>query len=462
MRLSFVEYGGRVSLVVSRKDIIECKKTDVSSSRAKEEEWKNLAHEFNSNCNNGTLRDCRTLRRKYENIKKRSKKAFAEEKLFQRGTGGGPKIPSKITNLEEIVKDMLGSQVTGLPTEFGGDSQDIVFEVVPDEGEEDYKMSNDTQPSTSQEVYKDWSKYTPSMLRQPQSNNLTHSAIELKILEDTGSSSKSPKSNRLPKISLAAAEVTTTIPKIFTKFLNNININIEGEFAYFSPENQTSNFVNIARGIHPEFVPSANPRPQYIPQEVPNVGEMYNAMNIEGNNDNNFTGWGFNTINAHTRAQSGSPIVDQDVTNRGSWPQRYRNLPQGTFRRPLSDIFTVLKSKQSIQAQSFLYMIQNLDALSKQDQLAIIAAHQISPTQWKRALSLETKISLYYLGVDIPDEINQVPAILPHVDQIPVDETTYYIFSRPTYYANGFIPIQRNLPDWAIPPVHVQQQHQEE
>ncbi|KAF5277525.1 hypothetical protein FQA39_LY18479 [Lamprigera yunnana] len=201
---------GNVSLVVSRKRIIECKKTDVSSSRAKEEEWKNLAHEFNSNCNNGTLRDCRTLRRKYENIKKRSKKAFAEEKLFQRGTGGGPKIPSKITNLEEIVKDMLGSQVTGLPTEFGGDSEDMVFEVVPDEGEEDYKMSNDTQPSSSQEVYKDWSKYTPSRLRQPQSNSLTHSAIELKILEDTGSSSKSPKSNRLPKKQKKTSEAAWT------------------------------------------------------------------------------------------------------------------------------------------------------------------------------------------------------------------------------------------------------------
>ncbi|KAF5272985.1 hypothetical protein FQA39_LY07634 [Lamprigera yunnana] len=129
---------------------------------------------------------------------KRAPNFTCEEEELLRGTGGGPKIPSKITNLEKIVKDILGSQVTGLPTEFGGDSEDIVFEVVPDEGEEDYKMSNDTQPSTLQEVYKDWSKYSPSMLRQPQSNSLTHSAIELKILEDTGSSSKSPKSNRLP------------------------------------------------------------------------------------------------------------------------------------------------------------------------------------------------------------------------------------------------------------------------
>lgn len=76
-------------LIKKYKAIIENKKTDSNNNKGKIECWKKIEAEFNSE--SGTVyRDFQTLRKKYENIKKKTKKKIADEKCYIMGTGGGP------------------------------------------------------------------------------------------------------------------------------------------------------------------------------------------------------------------------------------------------------------------------------------------------------------------------------------------------------------------------------------
>ncbi|EFN71184.1 UPF0439 protein C9orf30-like protein, partial [Camponotus floridanus] len=76
-----------VQLVKKHDKVLECKRTDTNSNILKEETWKTISKEFNSTT--GTFRDSPTLRRKYENLKKKTKKKFADLKCHLKGTGGG-------------------------------------------------------------------------------------------------------------------------------------------------------------------------------------------------------------------------------------------------------------------------------------------------------------------------------------------------------------------------------------
>lgn len=60
---------------------------DIQSNRLKEETWKKLSKEFCSST--GVFRDSIILRRKYENLKKKAKKKFADLKCHTKATGGG-------------------------------------------------------------------------------------------------------------------------------------------------------------------------------------------------------------------------------------------------------------------------------------------------------------------------------------------------------------------------------------
>lgn len=117
-----------INLVAKYRDTIECKKTDRTSNNTKIEAWLRLANEFNS-ISGEAYRDAKILRNKYENMKKRSKQKFADEKLYTRGTGGGPVKPTLLTDIDEKVKDIIGSQMTGFVSEFDGD-QGIVCSIL--------------------------------------------------------------------------------------------------------------------------------------------------------------------------------------------------------------------------------------------------------------------------------------------------------------------------------------------
>lgn len=111
-----------LSLVKKYKDILENKMTDSKINKNKLECWKQIEREFN-NESGQIFRDMSILRKKYDNLKKRTKKKFADEKFHALGTGGGPlKKPPEITDIDIEIKELLAERIDGFPSEFGGDA----------------------------------------------------------------------------------------------------------------------------------------------------------------------------------------------------------------------------------------------------------------------------------------------------------------------------------------------------
>lgn len=109
-----------LTLVRKYRDAVECKYSD-ANNRIKAEAWETITKEFNMVCGE-THRDRPTLRNKYENIKKRSKTKFADDKKYVAGTGGGPSKPIVITGCDNVIGEILGEQLTGNGSEFDDDA----------------------------------------------------------------------------------------------------------------------------------------------------------------------------------------------------------------------------------------------------------------------------------------------------------------------------------------------------
>jgi hypothetical protein len=67
-------------------------------------------------------RDSDTLKRKYQNMKKRSKARYADEKLKTIITASGRFEETQVISVDEKLRSMLGVQVTGDVSEFDSDS----------------------------------------------------------------------------------------------------------------------------------------------------------------------------------------------------------------------------------------------------------------------------------------------------------------------------------------------------
>ncbi|CAH1099326.1 unnamed protein product [Psylliodes chrysocephalus] len=106
-----------------------------------------LCQEFNAN--NINPRDVNTLRRKYDNLKKRTKKKYADEKLYMRRTGGGPPKIINIDSVDQSLKDILGSHITGMESEFDDDR--ILKAVKNNEINGDDIIENQEEAGSSQE-----------------------------------------------------------------------------------------------------------------------------------------------------------------------------------------------------------------------------------------------------------------------------------------------------------------------
>ncbi|CAH1981276.1 unnamed protein product [Acanthoscelides obtectus] len=108
-----------IRLVNKYKDVIECRKTDAVTNSSKAKTWNMIAKEFNSGA--VTYRDSKTLKNKYDNIKKRSKKKFSQEKCSLFATGGGASKTVHFTDIDEQVKDILGVRIEGHPSTYDDD-----------------------------------------------------------------------------------------------------------------------------------------------------------------------------------------------------------------------------------------------------------------------------------------------------------------------------------------------------
>lgn len=110
-----------VNLVKKYKNNIECKRTDANTNKIKSMAWTKLVEEFNM-MNGEIRRDLKTMKNKYENIKKRTKQKYAEHKSYATGTGGGPDKVMVITTIDSDIQEIIGTQLTGHISEFDDDT----------------------------------------------------------------------------------------------------------------------------------------------------------------------------------------------------------------------------------------------------------------------------------------------------------------------------------------------------
>ncbi|KAK9739322.1 Myb/SANT-like DNA-binding domain [Popillia japonica] len=111
-----------VNLAKKYKTILECQQTDMKSHQAMSVTWEKIESEFNG-LSGEMYRPREVLKKKYENIKKRVKKQYAEEKCYARRTGGGPPKQSIFNEVDTAVKEILGTRIEGRLSEFDGDAE---------------------------------------------------------------------------------------------------------------------------------------------------------------------------------------------------------------------------------------------------------------------------------------------------------------------------------------------------
>lgn len=86
----------------------------------KKEAWITIQDEYNSQ----SIENPRTaliLKNKYNNIKQVVKKHYADERVFRRGTGGGPTRLFPESSTITTVGEMLQTKMTGEPSVFDSD-----------------------------------------------------------------------------------------------------------------------------------------------------------------------------------------------------------------------------------------------------------------------------------------------------------------------------------------------------
>ncbi|KAI4456586.1 hypothetical protein MML48_8g00007917 [Holotrichia oblita] len=105
------------------------------------------------------------LRKKYENIKKRTKQKFSDNRCHVTGTGEGPSSHVIYTHVDEEVKDLLGVRLEGLPSYCDSDTASTAHEHAR---EEVIVIQGDALPSSSKESQETtWESHAPSMLSEP-------------------------------------------------------------------------------------------------------------------------------------------------------------------------------------------------------------------------------------------------------------------------------------------------------
>ncbi|KAL0882716.1 hypothetical protein ABMA27_001139 [Loxostege sticticalis] len=116
--------------LLEKYSIIMNKKTDHASAKQKEEAWRKLTEEFNSN--NVVYRTKKQLIYKFNNMKKNARKELSQEKKERRCTGGGPP-PPKPSDTSEWLCSIMGESIVGLPsthdsdfTDFGDNTENMV------------------------------------------------------------------------------------------------------------------------------------------------------------------------------------------------------------------------------------------------------------------------------------------------------------------------------------------------
>ncbi|XP_051164288.1 uncharacterized protein LOC127284127 [Leptopilina boulardi] len=169
-----------LTIIQDHRHIIDCRKTDGVSLDRKKEEWRKICDRFNV-ISGIHHREASFLKQSWENIKKRVKKDAAERKLQTFKTGGGPFNKPKEDPESDRVLGLLQATASGFNNTYDGDSSFLTSpfksnaEILDPSAFEDDEMQEsnaDGEKDEETETVKDWSRYTPQMLRQPISQAL--------------------------------------------------------------------------------------------------------------------------------------------------------------------------------------------------------------------------------------------------------------------------------------------------
>ena len=111
-----------IDLVVKYKNVIENKETNAITWKQKNQVWERISTEFNAN---GSMqRTSKTLRMKYESIKKGLKKKCALLKRDMSKTGGGCGNVKDLLPYEERTLSITQLSTMGMETPFDSDVHD--------------------------------------------------------------------------------------------------------------------------------------------------------------------------------------------------------------------------------------------------------------------------------------------------------------------------------------------------
>ncbi|KAJ8929693.1 hypothetical protein NQ314_017587 [Rhamnusium bicolor] len=111
-----------VSLVENHKEVIECKKSNITTWKDKEKTWQTIETEFNSSSGRNGYKTVKTLKGKYSNLKKKTKRKFSENKMKITQTGGGCYVPIPVSDIDTTIKDIIGEQIDGLNNTYDSDT----------------------------------------------------------------------------------------------------------------------------------------------------------------------------------------------------------------------------------------------------------------------------------------------------------------------------------------------------
>lgn len=110
-----------ISLVQHHKHIIESKKTGNTSWTDKKLAWESIEKQFNSQSQRNVYRNAENLKEKYNNLKKKTKKKYSENKINIMKTGGGSYVSPELNEIDKAIYDIIGPQIDGLKNNYDDD-----------------------------------------------------------------------------------------------------------------------------------------------------------------------------------------------------------------------------------------------------------------------------------------------------------------------------------------------------
>lgn len=112
-----------VDICIKHANVIENKNSDAITNKDKAKEWEIISEQFNAEGLKNTYRDAKTLRLKYDCIKRDIKTKKAKNKAEVYKTGGGVPKAQELNGYETKLYPFIALSVCGLQSNFDSDTQ---------------------------------------------------------------------------------------------------------------------------------------------------------------------------------------------------------------------------------------------------------------------------------------------------------------------------------------------------